>query len=266
MASEKFILPLFYKEINDTTSSWTDEEFGAYMRLLIHQWSQGEIPKEMKRLNRISESAERNWVLLGKKFLETDTGLKNLKMEEIRSEKEAFNIKQKDNSKKGGGNPNFKKGNPNPYYDKKSQSDNPKDNPKDNPPHYPKDKPSPSPSSLPLTTPKPLPDEITSCEILPTYPFEDFWNLYDKKVDRVKCEKKWLSLSEKEQDMAMRYIPFYRETQPDKQFRKDPSTFINNKSWNNELIIKNQSNGKPNNGPESAADLLKRTIELDLRG
>jgi hypothetical protein len=34
----------------------------------------------------------------------------------------------------------------------------------------------------------------------------------------------------------MRYIPNYKICQPDKKFRKDPQTFLNNKSWNDELI------------------------------
>lgn len=142
MGQQKFILPLFYKNLNDSTSAWTDEEFGAYMRLLIYQWSNGEIPKEFPRLNRIAESSERNWGILSKKFKDSGNGLKNAIMEEIRIENDKFKEKQSKNGSKGG-NPNFKKGESNPYY---------KDNPKDNPTDYPKDKPTSTTTTTSLTT------------------------------------------------------------------------------------------------------------------
>lgn len=67
--------------------------------------------------------------------------------------------------------------------------------------------------------------------------FEFFWNLYDKKVgDKNKLLKKWDSLTETDRLKIMEYIPKYKISQPDKKFRKDPSTFFNNKSWNDEII------------------------------
>lgn len=175
MANSKFILPLFYKELNDATASWTDEEFGAYLRLLIHQWSNSCIPKDMNRLKRIAESIEKHWALIGNKFEETDTGLQNIVMENIRNERQDFYKKQLLNGSKGG-NPNFKKGAKNPYYskdkskqadifldnnqdvsndqkvvinqEKKITQDNPKDNPLNNPTHYPKDNPTDYPTNI----------------------------------------------------------------------------------------------------------------------
>ena len=67
-------------------------------------------------------------------------------------------------------------------------------------------------------------------------PFDLFWDLYDKKTSREKCQKKWLSLSKIEMELAIEYIPKYKLSQPDKKFRKNPETFLNNKSWNDELI------------------------------
>jgi hypothetical protein len=67
--------------------------------------------------------------------------------------------------------------------------------------------------------------------------FVDFWDIYDKKVgDREKIEKKWDSLSLKIQEEIMKYIPVYVQSQPDKKFRKNPQTFLNNKSWKDEII------------------------------
>lgn len=65
--------------------------------------------------------------------------------------------------------------------------------------------------------------------------FEDFWDLYDKKVSRDKSEKAWNRLSAKDKELIMQFIPKYKEYQPDKKFRKDPTTFFNNKTWLDEL-------------------------------
>jgi hypothetical protein len=70
--------------------------------------------------------------------------------------------------------------------------------------------------------------------------FEWFWNEYDKKVgDKQKLKKKWNKLTDQERQNAMNYIDLYKQSVPDKQFRKNPETFINNKSWNDEIINRN---------------------------
>lgn len=71
--------------------------------------------------------------------------------------------------------------------------------------------------------------------------FEDFWNAYDKKIARPKCEKLWNALTTKEKKLCMDYIPPYKQAQPDKQFRKNPETFLRNKSWNDEIIFRNDN-------------------------
>lgn len=79
------------------------------------------------------------------------------------------------------------------------------------------------------------------------YSFEKFWNDYDKKRgDKQKLMKKWDKLSDKEKLLIRDYIPKYKEAEPDKQYRKDPQTFLNNKSWNDELIVKKHAGNKEN--------------------
>lgn len=69
------------------------------------------------------------------------------------------------------------------------------------------------------------------------YPFEEFWNDYDKKVgEKGKLSKKWEKVSVKDRKVIKEYIPKYKSHQPDKKFRKNPETFLNNKGWNDELI------------------------------
>lgn len=67
-------------------------------------------------------------------------------------------------------------------------------------------------------------------------PFDTFWNLYDKKTGRPKSEKKWNALSLKDQELILKYIPKYKIAQPNKIYRKNPETFFNNRSWEDELI------------------------------
>ena len=71
----------------------------------------------------------------------------------------------------------------------------------------------------------------------PLIPFDMFWQSYDKKRgDKSKLERMWNSLTDTDRQNIMDYIPKYKIATPDKKYRKDPQTFFNNKSWNDELI------------------------------
>lgn len=69
-------------------------------------------------------------------------------------------------------------------------------------------------------------------------PFETFWNSYDKKRNKPKCIKKWEKLKDQDRIDIMGYIPRYKKSQPDKTYRKDPMTFLNNEGWKDEIIDK----------------------------
>ncbi len=84
--------------------------------------------------------------------------------------------------------------------------------------------------------------------------FNIFWNKYDKKVGRDKCEKKWNKLSDKDQKEAMEYIPKYINAQPDKIYRKNPETFLNQKSWNDEIINNNETDQQINKRKDAGFD------------
>lgn len=66
-------------------------------------------------------------------------------------------------------------------------------------------------------------------------PFEAFWDLYGKKNDRHKSEKKWDSFSNQDQKTIIDFIPRYKKLQPDPKFRKYPMSFFNNRPWEDEL-------------------------------
>ena len=72
--------------------------------------------------------------------------------------------------------------------------------------------------------------------------FEIFWNLYDyKKGKKDAVEKKWNSLKGIERKTIIEQVPKYVLSTPDKQFRKHPATYLNNESWNDEIVNRNGS-------------------------
>ena len=84
-------------------------------------------------------------------------------------------------------------------------------------------------------------------EIYPT--FEDFWELYDKKTGNKSLIKpKFDKLPQKIKEKIIDYLPNYLDSTPDKAYRKNPQTFLNNKSWEDEIITKNNENR--NNGTD----------------
>ena len=88
--------------------------------------------------------------------------------------------------------------------------------------------------------------------------FEWFWNDYDKKVgDKQKLKKKWNKLTDEERQNAMNYIDLYKQSVPDKQFRKNPETFINNKSWNDEIINRSIATSNKLSYTEREANALR---------
>jgi len=85
--------------------------------------------------------------------------------------------------------------------------------------------------------------------------FDSWWNLYKKKRGRDKAIDKWLKLSIEEINKCLEVVTDYEKSNPDKQYQKDPSTYLNGKHWNDEIIIKTLNNGITNNQQQ------KRTLE-----
>jgi len=66
--------------------------------------------------------------------------------------------------------------------------------------------------------------------------FNDFWDKYDKKQDRPKCELKWKKIQQEAREKIMHHLDIYIPSTPDKQYRKNPLTYLNSQSWENEVI------------------------------
>ena len=67
--------------------------------------------------------------------------------------------------------------------------------------------------------------------------FNTWWDLYDKKVgSKIKLESKWNKLTDDQRTQAIKHTKEYIVAQPDKQYRKNPDTYFNNESYNDEII------------------------------
>ena len=76
--------------------------------------------------------------------------------------------------------------------------------------------------------------------------FDRFWNMYDyKKGDKTKVKKKFLSLSRADREKIFETLPLYVESTPDKQYRKHPQTYLNNRSWEDEILQRNTPQNAP---------------------
>ncbi len=81
------------------------------------------------------------------------------------------------------------------------------------------------------------------------YPFEEFWKMYDKPTELISCALKWKTLTEQEKELILKKLPAYVAGTPERQFRKNPLTYLRRKIWQDEHI------------PEQPRALKKSAIE-----
>ena len=97
--------------------------------------------------------------------------------------------------------------------------------------------------------------------------FDDFWNAYGKKVDTAKCKAKWKKLTTEQHKEIMANVFDYVAANSDKQYRKNPLTYLNGQCWLDEIIerqpqptntqVPNYANTQPKqSGSRSFDDML----------
>jgi hypothetical protein len=104
--------------------------------------------------------------------------------------------------------------------------------------------------------------------VIDSISFEIFWNLYDKKVgNKSKLVKKWDKLKEGTQLQILKHVELYIQSTQEKRFRKNPETYFNNESWNDEIIEVNNGTHQQINGGFSEEGLrdLSESIANDDR-
>lgn len=71
--------------------------------------------------------------------------------------------------------------------------------------------------------------------------FPRFWAAYDKKRSRVVAEKSWAKavsgLSVGEVEAIIAAAGAYAASTPDKAYRKDPATWLNQRCWEDEIVV-----------------------------
>lgn len=85
-----------------------------------------------------------------------------------------------------------------------------------------------------ITTPNPI--ALPPSPTAPQPSFEDFWQAFSKKEDKHKCQQQWGTLTPAEQYAAFERVPAYVLATPEKRFRKNPLTWLNNKCWLDEEL------------------------------
>lgn len=91
--------------------------------------------------------------------------------------------------------------------------------------------------------------------------FEQFWNLYDKKIEREKCFKRWKKIKPDTYPIIFDHVERYVKSTPDKQYRKNPETYLNNCCWNDEILSKDNISKFTN---LSAAEETRKRLSGEL--
>lgn len=90
-------------------------------------------------------------------------------------------------------------------------------------------------------------------EVSDEYTFERAWDLYEKKVGgREKLKRTWNRMSKRDRRAATESIPAYVMSTPDKRYRLNFQTYLNQRRWDDELMTE-----KPEEKAEEKTDIEK---------
>ena len=71
--------------------------------------------------------------------------------------------------------------------------------------------------------------------------FDLFWNKYDKKVGLQKSRSLWNKIPLTDHERIMKHLDEYVKTE--KSFRKDPERYLKYRTWEDEIVTKNNHGG-----------------------
>ena len=205
-----------------------------YLTLMRYLWPYGG-PMPIDEVEALLGKA---WVSLGsifrRKFVENDGAICLQWMEDEREKQTAFRERQALNGSKGGRprkakNPSLSQAKPEPIPKKSPRVGDGDGNGVG--------------ISLIEEKEHAQPDTALTVEIWPT--FDDWWSLYDKKTGRAPCEAKWKRLKQDEKEAIMRHTEAYVAATPEIQYRKNPLTYLNQKSWNDEHVTRRDDPARP---------------------
>jgi hypothetical protein len=67
--------------------------------------------------------------------------------------------------------------------------------------------------------------------------FKKFWEMYNKKAGTKDAKTKFLKLSDKEVEQIFKTLPYYLKSTPDLKFRKLPTSYLNQRTWEDEEYL-----------------------------
>lgn len=98
-------------------------------------------------------------------------------------------------------------------------------------------------------------------EVKGDYSFEKAWDLYQKKVGpKDKLKAKWDKLPLKDRKAAIAHIPLYVKSTPEKRYRKHFMTYLNQRGWEDEIIM---NNDRKLTKQEAMYDIARQSTSAD---
>ena len=93
-----------------------------------------------------------------------------------------------------------------------------------------------------LDAPETETESYTEREKDMAYGFDEFWAIYERKGNKVQSLKAWRKIKPSIELQLQIYdaARIYVRATPDKQFRKDASTWLNNQCWNDEVVVRQE--------------------------
>lgn len=76
--------------------------------------------------------------------------------------------------------------------------------------------------------------------------FDKFWDMYNKKTGTKDAKNKFLKLTDKEVEQIFTTLPHYLKATPDIKFRKHPTTYLNQRTWEDEEYLPRKIEVKTN--------------------
>ena len=218
----------FYaNDFMDATSTWPAIACGLYVRCLCKQWTHGSIPADLKTLARATHcdlaEVQEAWPLVGPKFLDQGDGtLKNSRLEEVRARQNEVSEERSKAGKAGAIAKANARANESTNVKQRKVKEKEKVEREDE-----------GESEAMKSTREP---EIAEAVLWPT--FLDWWDLYDRKADRKKCEGKWNRLDHPTKTAIMEHTRLYitQGRGSDPKYRRDPATYLNNENWNDDEL------------------------------
>lgn len=233
-------MPLFFQFFYMDTAEWSNAAVGVYMRLLIFQWNNGDLPGDIKALSKLAGETptkfSKIFAEISHKFSEKNDGrLVNLKLDEVRTENREFKQLVSDGGKKGaairwGKMDRDANSPPNAKYKYKDNNTNTNTSIQQSEIFENGEGLPPAPEKN-VDKYAEYRTDADSC-----YPFLQLWDDYEKKVDIKEAWRAYKKIGETDRIAIKEHIPKYKAAQPVKNFRKNLQGYLNRRMWESEII------------------------------